>query len=143
MYTCVVCMHVLSVLLYILNSCSLHIFTSYLIAPEIVIPPSSVTVFIGSTAEFICQTLNDHYVFWRLNGMILNDYNGNLPPRMDVDTDQEGVGSGVTSYILTITARTEYHGLVFQCVSGVIGGPVVESENATLMVQGTVELWLV
>ena len=75
--------------------------------------------------------------------MILNDYNANLPPRIDVDTDQEGVGSGVTSYKLTITARNEYHGLVFQCVSGVIGGPVVESENATLMVQGTVELWLV
>ena len=50
----------------------------------------------------------------------------------------------VTSYSQTIRARTEYHGLVFQCVAGVSGGgPEVESENATLMVQGTVELWLV
>ena len=75
--------------------------------------------------------------------MILSDYNVNLPPLIDVDTDQESVGNGVTSYILTITARTEYHGLVFQCVAGVVDGPKVESENATLMVQGTVELRLV
>ena len=101
------------------------------------------TVFSGSTAEFTCQTRSDHYAFWRLNGKILSDYNDTLPPLMDVSTGQERVGSGVASYKLTITARTEYHGLVFQCVSGVIGGPVVESENATLMVQGTVELWLV
>ena len=76
--------------------------------------------------------------------MFLNDYNVNFPPRMDVDTDQESVGIGVTSYLLTITARTEYHGLVFQCVAGVSGGgPEVESENAILIVQGTVELRLV
>ena len=76
--------------------------------------------------------------------MILTNYNVNLPPLIDVDTYLERVGSGVTSYILTITARTEYHGLVFQCVAGVGGGgPEVESENATLMVQGTVELRLV
>ena len=71
--------------------------------------------------------------------MILQDYNYTLPPFIDVDTDQEGIGSGVNSYILTIRARTEYHGLVFQCVAGVSGGgPEVESEPATLMVQGTV-----
>ena len=76
--------------------------------------------------------------------MILNYYDDTLPPLMDVDTDQERVGNSVTSYKLTIIARTEYHGLVFQCVAGVRrGGPEVESENATLMVQGTVELWLV
>ena len=76
--------------------------------------------------------------------MILNNYNVNLPPRMDVDTDDESFGSGVTSYKLTIRARTEYLGLVFQYVAGVSGGgPEVESENATLMVQGTVELRLV
>ena len=75
--------------------------------------------------------------------MILNDYNYTLPPFIDVDTDQEGVGSGVTSYILTIRARTEYHGLVFQCVAGVEDGSEMESETATLMVQGTVELKLV
>ena len=76
--------------------------------------------------------------------MIINYYDATLPPRVDVDTDDESVGSGVTSYKLTIRTRTEYHGLVFQCVAGVFGGgPVAESENATLMVQGTVELRLV
>ena len=75
--------------------------------------------------------------------MILNYYDATLPPRVDVDTDEESVGSGITSYKLTIRARTEYHGLVFQCVAGVVDGSKVESENATLMVQGTVELRLV
>ena len=114
------------------------------LAPEIVVSPSSVTVLNGSTAEFTCQTRNAHYAFWRLNGKILDDYNDTLPPLMDVDNYLKRDGSGITSHILTITARTEYHGLVFQCVAGMSGGgPEVESENATLMVQGTVELWLV
>ena len=77
--------------------------------------------------------------------MILNDYKSSVPPLIDIDTDQDSVANGGgTNYMLTITARTEYHGLVFQCVAGVSGGgPEVESENATLMVQGTVELRLV
>ena len=142
MHSCVcTAVHCQSLLFAVINVCMSIIIT---LAPEFVVPPSSVTVFSGNTAVFTCQTRNDHYAFWRLNGMILNDYNVNLPPLMDVDTYQERVRKGVTSHILTITTRTEYHGLVFQCVVGVSGGgPEVESENATLMVQGTVELWLV
>ena len=114
-----------------------HKYSLALLVPEIVVPLSSVTVFSGNTAEFTCQTRNAHYAFWRLNGIALNDYNDTL--FIDVDTDLERVGSGVTSHKLTIRARTEYHGLVFQCVAGVGGGgPKTESENATLMVQGTV-----
>ena len=115
----------------------------FTLVPEFVVPPSSVTEFSGNTAEFTCQTRNEHYAIWRLNGKFLKDYNENLPHRMDIEIDKNGVGNGVTSYILTIRARTEYHRL-FQCVAGVGGGgPEVESENATLMVQGTVELRLV
>ena len=115
-----------------------------IVAPEIVAPPSSVTVYSGNTAEFTCHTRNNHYVYWKLNGKILNRYNGTLPPRIDVDTNQETFTSDQTNYILTIRARPKYHGLVFQCVAGVGGGgPEVESKNATLMVQGTVELRLV
>ena len=113
------------------------------VVPEIVIPPSSVTVFSGNRAEFTCQIRNEHITIWRLNGMIVDSYNGTLPSRIDVYTGQETIGSGITSYKLTITARTEYHGLEFQCVALVVGGPALESENATLMVQGTVKLWLV
>ena len=114
------------------------------LAPDIVAHPTNVTKFSGNTAEFTCHTRNEHYAYWILNGMALNDYNSTLPPRIDIDTDQESVANGGgTNYMLTITARTEYHGLVFRCVAGVRGGPEVESENATLMVQGTVELRLV
>ena len=112
-----------------------------IVAPEIVAPPSSVTVYSGNTAKFTCHTTNDDYAYWKLNGMALNQYNGTVPPRVDVDTDQDTVASYKMMYILTIIARPEYHGLVFQCVAGVSGGgPEVESKNATLMVQGTVEL---
>ena len=141
MHSCVcTAVHYQSLLFAVIKVCMSIIIT---LAPKIVVPPSSVTLFNGSTAEFTCQTRNELYAIWRLNGMFLNTYNVTLPPRMDVDTDKESFGSGVTSYKLTITARTDYHGLVFQCVALVIDGPLVESENATLMVQGTVELWLV
>ena len=141
MHSCVcIEVHCQSLLFAVINVCMSIIIT---LAPEIVVPPSSVTVFSGNTAEFTCQTRNADYTIWILNGIILTNYDATLSLRMDVDNDQESVESDITSYILTIRARTEYHGLVFQCVAGIIGGPVVESENATLMVQGTVELWLV
>ena len=115
------------------------------LVPDIVAHPTNVTKFSGNTAEFTCHTRNEHYAVWRLNGMALNEYNSTLLPRIDIDTDQESVANdGGTNYMLTITARTEYHGLVFQCVAGVSGGgPEVASKNATLMVQGTGELRLV
>ena len=140
MHSCVcTAVHCQSLLFAVIKVCMSIIIT---LAPEIVIPPSSVTVFNGSTAQFTCQTRNADFVIWRLNGKKLIAYNLYLPPRMDVDTDKQDLESGGLRYILTITARTEYHGLVLQCMAGVVNGLVVESKNATLMVQGTVELWL-
>ena len=114
------------------------------VALMIVDPPSSVTLFIGNTAEFTCYTRNAHFAYWRLNGTIVGNYDANNLLQDDVNVYLKGsISSGINT-TLTIRARIKYHGLVLQCVAGVSGGgPVVESENATLMVQGTVELNLV
>ena len=115
-----------------------------IVAPEILVNPSSVTVFSGSTTELICRTKNADQAYWKLNETILARYNGPLPLLNDTKSLQEHFQGGISTVTLTIKARTEYHGLVIQCVAVVFGGgPEVESENATLMVQGTVELRLV
>ena len=122
----------------------LHIYYHYILAPEVVIPPSSVSVFSGNTAEVTCQTRNADYVIWILNGTFLGRQDANNPLRNNVNVHQIGTFQSGINSTLTIRARTEYHGLVIQCLTGVGGGgPEVESENATLMVQGTVELRLV
>ena len=109
-----------------------------LLAPEIVIPPSSVTVFSNSTAEFTCHTRNAHLAYWRLNNTLVADYDTTNLLHNDVVIDTKWtIASGVIT-TLTIRARLKYHGLVVQCVAVVFGGAVVESENATLMVQGTI-----
>ena len=139
MHSCVcTAVHCQSLLFAVINVCMSVII---ILAPEIVIPPSSVTVFSGNTAKFTCQAVNADFVIWRLNGTKFRLYNTSLPPIIDITQIPTSVAD---IHVLTITARTEYHGLVFQCVAGMSGGgPEVESENATLMVQGTVELWLV
>ena len=115
-----------------------------IVAPEILVNPSSVTVFSGSTTELICRTKNADQAYWKLNETVLTRYNGPLPLLNDTKGRQEHFQGRISTFTLTIRARPEYHGLVFQCVAGVSGGgSEVESENATLMVQGTVELRLV
>ena len=101
------------------------------------------TVFSGSTAEFTCHTKNAHYAVWRLNGTIVGNHVANNSLRNDVDVHQKGtIASGINN-TLTIRTNLNYHGLVVQCIAVVLGGSEKESENATLMVQGTVELRLV
>ena len=111
----------------------------------IVVHPSSVTVFSGSPAVLTCQTknINAHYIFWKLNGLILDMNNHFLPPNTTINWSREYDVHGDTGSILTIVPTIVSHVLVFQCVAGVETGAVVESENATLMVQGTVFLKLV
>ena len=42
--------------------------------------------------------------------------------------------------IITISALTEYNGTVVTCVAGVPGRTSIESDNATLFIQGEVRL---
>ena len=109
------------------------------LAPEIIIPPSSETVYSDNTKEFTCHTRNANYADWKLNGTM-------SPIRSnDVTISSSGVIASGVNITLTIKARLEYHGLVIKCVAVMVDGDTVVkmSKNAILMVQGTVELRLV
>ena len=101
-------------------------------SPEIVTHPESVTVFTDSEAEFTCETRNA-LLAWRVNGTFFSQLDPSL--RADLDTAQETVGD-IELYTLTIPARAEYNGTVVQCLASVPGGDIIESGNATLMIQG-------
>ena len=97
------------------------------------IPPQDTTVFINMTGMFSCEASGGDYIFWRVNGTTFSD----LPSETQNDLDVNPVGiitSGLST--LTITARSVYNGTTVQCVTGDIGGDVVESENVTLTIQG-------
>ena len=66
-----------------------------------------------------------------------------LPPdiRDDLDTGQVTVGDRV-EFFLTIPGRAEYNGTRLQCVVR-YGGGEIESENATLNIQGKYMYWYV
>ena len=120
-------------------NCYSLIFAIITLVPEIVVAPSSVTVFSGNTAEFTCHTRNVHYATWTVNGKIVGEHEETNLRHNDVAFYMNGtIESGVNT-TLTIKTRTKYHGLVIQCVAELLSA-VVESENVTLMVQGTVEL---
>ena len=114
------------------------------LAPEIIIPPSSETVYSDNTKEFTCHTRNADYVQWKLNGTIAG---ANTSPvrSNDVSVSSDGAIASGSITTLTIKARLEYHGLVIECVAVMVDVDIVMrmSKNATLMVQGTVELRLV
>ena len=65
-----------------------------------------------------------------MNGTSFND----LP--LEVKDDLETDPLEDRDSTLTITARAVYNGTTVQCVTGDVGGVVVESENATLTIQG-------
>ena len=98
-----------------------------------VIHSSHVTVFINQPATFPCVTTSDS-IAWRVNGTNFND----LPPEIlsDLVTDRVTVTT-FHLFTLTIAGRAEYNGTVIQCVTG----HLVENENATLRVQGTLPLY--
>ena len=48
----------------------------------------------------------------------------------------ESTSEGVVLQTLTIPARAQYNGTRVQCLSVIFGGPLVESDNATLTIQG-------
>ena len=99
---------------------------------EIDVSPQDTTAFLNMTGMFSCETSGGDFIVWRVNGTFFP----NLPSdvRSDLDINPEGIVSGLS--ILTIPARAVYNGTTVQCVTGDIGGVVVESGNVTLTIQG-------
>ena len=100
---------------------------------EINIPPQDTIAFLNMTGMFSCDASGGDYIAWRVNGTGFS----NISPEILSDIDINPVGiiaSGLST--LTITAKAVYNGTTIQCVTGDIGGVVVESGNVTLTIQG-------
>ena len=59
----------------------------------------------------------------------------------DLVVSEITTSEGTTVETLTIPARAQYNGTRVQCLSVIIGGPFVESDNATLTIQGICSLF--
>ena len=101
--------------------------------PGIIHGPESKTVYLNQTAVFTCET-NGHFSYWMLNGTLLYD----LPPG---DWSQGSAYTAAWTILieLSIIARAEYNGTIVECLTVLWIGrqPLVETENATLNIQGT------
>ena len=60
--------------------------------------------------------------------------------RGDLVISEVTTSEGVFVTNLTILARAQYNGTRIQCLSVIIGGPFVESDSATLTIQGICSL---
>ena len=96
------------------------------------IPPQDTTTFLNKTEVFRCQTSDGDFTFWRVNGTSFTD----LP--LEVKDDLRTDPLEDRDNTLSIPAKAVYNGTTVQCVTGDydIGGVAVESENATLTIQG-------
>ena len=103
-------------------------------SPDILQAPENVTVFLGQSAVFTCQT-DGGLSGWRINGTLLED----LPPEIvsDLDISESNTAEGSRVEVLTISARAKYNGTRVQCLVLGFGGSA-ESENAILKIQGSV-----
>ena len=107
--------------------------------PEILRAPESTTIFLNQSAVFTCETRGGG-TLWRVNGtqreILLPDI------RSDLVVSESATPEGTAVHTLTILARAQYNGTRVQCLSVIIGGPLVESDNATLTIQGISSLHL-
>ena len=102
---------------------------------EIIKHPQNTLVDLERAAIFTCETNGGDITVWRVNG------DSEIPSEMakDVGTDREIVGDN-TLLTLSITAKAVYNGTTIQCVTGDIGGGVVESEIVTLEIRGIIHV---
>ena len=100
---------------------------------EILVAPESRVVFLDQSAEFTCETIGGTLV-WVVNGTQREVH----PPeiRRDLVVSETIIDGGTTLGTLTIPARAEYNGTRVQCFVGIFGGSTVQSENATMGIQG-------
>ena len=72
---------------------------------------------------------------WTVNGtqlgLLLPDIRSDLVLSEEITTPED-----TTVETLTIPARAQYNGTSVQCLSMIFRGPSVESDNATLTIQG-------
>ena len=101
---------------------------------EILQPPENNTVFLDQFAIFTC-VIDAGTFDWIINGT----ERSSIPQdnRIDLAVTKNTTSEGTTVEILTIPARAEYNGTLFQCVVfSVRQGIAAQSDNVSLMIQG-------
>ena len=106
---------------------------SLLPLPEVLQAPGNQTVFLNQSAVFTCET-DGGKSDWKVNGTILQE----LPRAIEMDLETPGANTaeGTRLENLTIPARAEYNGTRVSCLVLELGGPLTESANVTLRIQG-------
>ena len=101
---------------------------------EIVQSPKSRVVFLGQPALFRCETDGDLST-WKINGIILDE----LPPDIynDLGISGRNTEAGTRLKNLTIPGTVKYNETRVQCVSEVLDSLPAESQNVTLLIQGS------
>ena len=100
---------------------------------EILIDPKSRVVFLDQSAAFTCETVGGTLVW------VVNETQREVHPaeiRGDLIVTETITDDDTTLENLTIPARAEYNGTRVQCFVGIFGGSTVQSENATMRIQG-------
>ena len=106
---------------------------SLLPLPEVLHAPGNQTVFLNQSAVFTCET-DGGISGWSVNGTFVDE----LPPAIEMDLEIFGANTaeGTRLESLTIPARAEYNGTRVSCLVLELGGPLTESANVTLRIQG-------
>ena len=105
-----------------------HVFNPLVIVKG----PEDKTTYQEHIAVFTCVT-GGGFTGWKVNGTGFTDVSAEV--QNDLRTSQESLADSEKRTTLTILARTAYNGTTVQCVTW-LGGDIVESENATLTIQG-------
>ena len=100
---------------------------------EILVAPESRVVFLDQPAEFTCVTVGGTLV-WIVNGTQREVHPAEI--RRVLVVSETITDDDTTLENLTIPARAEYNGTRVQCFVGIFGGSTVQSENATMRIQG-------
>ena len=100
---------------------------------EILVAPESRVVFLDQSAVFTCETVGGTLV-WVVNGTQREVHSDDI--RGDLVVSETIIDGGTTLETLTIPARAEYNGTRVQCFVGIFGGSTVQSETATMRIQG-------
>ena len=104
-----------------------------MLVSEILIAPESRVFFMDQSAVFTCETVGG-ILAWIVNGTQREVHPAEI--RRDLVVSEIITDDGTTLETLTIPARAEYNGTRVQCFVGIFGGSTVQSENATLRIQG-------
>ena len=99
------------------------------------ISPSSQVVGVGRMAEFRCQNLNGHNIFWRVNETRVT-LNKPHPDHPDITISTTRDENGHVVNLLSIDAQSKYNDTTIVCIAVSISGSSSNTPPVKLLIQG-------